>query len=134
MAQWQGTERQIQSGLIGIHINAKLKRSLKMLTLHISQKKLQRSLSNLLKTRYKNIVRKGVPAPRFFLRHPHFEPACPLPLTFLKSLFPLSSFLFHPLVRYFRQFPHPQATLSCPNLTHQPSLHITNEFKQISKE
>ena len=30
---------------------------------------------------------------------------CPSLPTFLKALFPLSSFLFHPLLRYFRQFP-----------------------------
>ena len=63
-----------------------------------------------------------------FLRHPLLETAC---LPFLKSLFPLPFFLFYPLLRYFRQFPHPHATPSCPNLTHQPSL-IINRFKQIS--
>ena len=49
------------------------------------------------------IVRKEVPAtPPPFLRHPPLDLACRL---FLKSLCPLSSFLFHPLSRYFRQFP-----------------------------
>ena len=43
----------------------------------------------------KHIVRKGVPdAP--FLRHPPLEPVC---LSFLKSLFPLPFFLFHPLLK-----------------------------------
>ena len=52
---------------------------------------------------------------------------------FLKALLPLPFFLFHPILRYFRQFPHPHATPFFPNPTHQPSLHIINGFKQISK-
>ena len=66
------------------------------------------------------IVCKGVPAPHPFLRHPPLDPACPPP--FFKFLFPLPSFLFHLLLRYFRQFPHPHTTSSCPNPTNQPSL------------
>ena len=58
------------------------------------------------------IVRQGVPAPSPSLRHP------PSLTPFFKSLFPLPSFL-HPFLRYFRQFPHPHATPSCPNPTHQ---------------
>ena len=38
---------------------------------------------------------------RPFLRHPTLDPAC---CPFLKSLFALPSFIFHPLLRYFRQF------------------------------
>ena len=68
-----------------------------------------------------------------FLRHPPLDPAClSPPPPFLKSLFPLSSFLFLSLFKYFRQFPLPQATL-LPYSTNQPSLHIINRFKQISK-
>ena len=53
--------------------------------------------------RRKTIVRKGVAAPPpLFKAHPPLDSACPL---FLKSLFPFSSFLFHSLLRYFRQFP-----------------------------
>ena len=40
--------------------------------------------------------------PFSFLRHPPLTQLAP-PL--LKTLFPLPSFLFHPLLRYFRQFP-----------------------------
>ena len=54
---------------------------------------------------------------------------------FLKSLFPLPSFLFQPLLRYFRQFPPLSRNhLLPPNPTHQPTLHKINGFKQISKE
>ena len=53
-----------------------------------------------------------------FLRHPTLDPACP---PFSKSFFPLPSFLFHPLLRYFRQFPHPHAVPYCPNPTNQLS-------------
>ena len=49
------------------------------------------------------IVRKVVPVPPF-LRHTPLDPACP---PFLKSLFPLNSFLFHPVLRYFRWFSPP---------------------------
>ena len=48
------------------------------------------------------IVRKGVPVPTF-LRHPPLDLACPPPL-FFKPLSPHSSFLFHPLLRHFKQF------------------------------
>ena len=82
------------------------------------------------------IVCKGVPAP-LFLRHPPLDPVCPLPPPnppFFKSLFPLPSFLFYPLLRYFRQSPpHLHATPSYPNLIYQPSLHTMNGFKQISE-
>ena len=65
-----------------------------------------------------DIVGKGIPGPSLF------KAPTPWPSLshFLKSLFTISSFLFHPLLRYFRQFPHPQTTPSCPNLTNQPSL------------
>ena len=52
---------------------------------------------------------------------------------FLKSLFSLPFFCFTAFLRYFRQFSHSHITHSCPNLAHQPSLHIINGFKQISK-
>ena len=68
----------------------------------------------------KIIVRKGVPASPF-LRHPPLDPGCP-PILFFKSLCPLLSVLFHPCLRYFRQFPQPCANPSCPNLTNQPFL------------
>ena len=44
-------------------------------------------------------------------------------------MFLLPSFLFHHLLRYFRQFPPPSCrqSPSCPNLTHQPS-NQTNRF------
>ena len=68
------------------------------------------------------IVCTGVPAP---LKAPSSRPSPP----FLKSLFPLSSFLFHPLLRYFRQTPTLLQPPSCPTRT-------TNLpwFTQISKE
>ena len=51
------------------------------------------------------IVCKGVPVPLLpFLRPPLYDPAYS---PFLKSLFTLSSFLFHPLLRYFRQLTPP---------------------------
>ena len=40
-------------------------------------------------------------------------PSLPPP-PFLKSLFPLSSFLFHPLLSYFRQFPQTSHNLLLP--------------------
>ena len=49
------------------------------------------------------IVRKRVPTPPF-LRQPPLDPPCP---PFLKALFLLPSFLFHPLLRHFRQLPPP---------------------------
>ena len=49
------------------------------------------------------IVCKGVPpSKKFFLRQSPLDSACH---PFLKSLFALPSFLFHPLLRYFRWFP-----------------------------
>ena len=68
-------------------------------------------------------LRRFQPPP--FLRHP------PLAPSLLKTLFPLLSFLFHPLLRYFRQFSHPHATPSCPNPTNQP-LVWTNIRRVIS--
>ena len=65
-----------------------------------------------------DIVGKGIPGPSLFKAHTPW-PGLP---HFLKSLFALSSFLFYPLFRYFRQFPHSHKTLSCPNMTNQPSL------------
>ena len=59
-----------------------------------------------------SIVHKGVQAPSLppcFLRHPPFDPACPLP--FFKSLFRHPSFLFHPHLRYFPQTVPPTLTL-----------------------
>ena len=56
------------------------------------------------------IVRKRVPTPPF-LRQPPLDPACP---PFLKSLFLLPSFLFHPLLRHFRQFPPPSRNALLP--------------------
>ena len=76
-----------------------------------------------------DIICKWVPVPPTFLRHPLLDPACP-PL--LKSLFLLPFFLFHLLLRYFRQSPpHPYATLYCPNLTNQPFLFQTNIKRAI---
>ena len=68
--------------------------------------------------------------PLFFLWNPALDPACH---PFFKILFLLVSFLFHPLLRCFRQFPHPHATSSCPNPTHQPFLHIIglNKYKKF---
>ena len=45
------------------------------------------------------IVGKGFLVPPF-LRHPPVDPACPL----FKIFISFPSFLFHPLLRYFRQF------------------------------
>ena len=49
------------------------------------------------------IVRMGVPAPLFNAPNPWPS----LPPSVLRSSFPPSSFLFHPLLRYFRQFRPP---------------------------
>ena len=49
--------------------------------------------------------------PENLLRHPSLDPACP-PL--LKSLLPLPFFLFHPFLKYFRQFPPPSRNLLLP--------------------
>ena len=48
-----------------------------------------------------DIIGKGIPARPPFLRQSHLDPACPL----FKIFVCLLSFLFHPLLRYFRQFP-----------------------------
>ena len=62
-------------------------------------------------------VRKGAPAPLF--KAPTPWPSLPSP--FLKPLCPLPSVLLHPLLRYFRQFPHPHANPSSPSPTNQLS-------------
>ena len=71
-----------------------------------------------------------------FLRHPLLDSAYPTtPSIFKIFVFP-SLFFDPPDLRYFRQSPppHPLATFSYPNPTHQLSLHIINGFnKQISK-
>ena len=56
------------------------------------------------------IVHKGVPVPSTF------QPPTPWPslLPFLKSLFPLPSFLFHPLLKYFTQLPPPSCNPFLP--------------------
>ena len=59
-----------------------------------------------------DIVGKGIPGPTLF-KAPTPWPTLP---TFLKSLVALPSFLFHPLLKYCRQFPHPRTTTSCPNM------------------
>ena len=71
----------------------------------------------LLRCQY-GIVRKGVLAPLPLLRHQPLNLACPLFKIFVFP--PLCS--APPLLRYFRQFPNPYATSSCPNMTNQPSL------------
>ena len=60
---------------------------------------------------------RGLQSPPF-LRHQLLDPAG---APFLKSLFPLPSFLFHPLLRYFRQFPLPSCNSLLP-LSNQPTL------------
>ena len=59
------------------------------------------------------------------LQHPLFKAPTPwpslLPPPFLKPLCLLPSVLLHPLLRYFRQFPHPHANPSSSNLTNQLS-------------
>ena len=64
------------------------------------------------------IVRNGVPA------FPLFKALTPWPsfLAFSPSICFPPSFLFHLLLRYFRQFPHHRATTSCPNPNNQPFL------------
>ena len=56
------------------------------------------------------IVHKGVPVPSTF------QPPTPWPglLPFLKSSFPLPSFLFHPLLKYFTQLPPPSCNPFLP--------------------
>ena len=56
------------------------------------------------------IVRKRVPPTPLFMA-PTSRPKLP---HFLKSLFPLPSFLFHPFVRNFRQFPPPSRKFLLP--------------------
>ena len=81
-----------------------------------------RQLTNINPVKIANIVRKGVPAP-IFLRHPPLDPAC---LSLFKIFALLPSFLFYPLLRYFRQFSPPSrthlhVTYSCPNSFDQPT-------------
>ena len=53
---------------------------------------------------------------------------------FFKSLFPVPSFSVPtPFQVISDSSLHSQATPSSPNPTHQPSVHLINEFKQISK-
>ena len=75
------------------------------------------------------------PPPLPYLRHPLLHPACPPPLPrFFKSLFPVPSFSVPtPFQVISDSSLHSQATPSSPNPTHQPSVHLINEFKQISK-
>ena len=49
-------------------------------------------------------------------------------------MFLLYSFLLHPLLRYFRQSPHPHETPFWHNLTHQLSLHIINRVSHRCRE
>ena len=81
-------------------------------------------IKKLVKFSSKCIVPKSVPAatPPLFFKVPNPWPS--LPPSFLKSLFPFPSFLFHLL----DSSPHPHATPYCPNRwTNLPW------FKQISK-
>ena len=75
-----------------------------------------------------HIVCKGIPGP-FFLMHPPLEPACPPPFKIFVSS---PVFSVPPLFKVFQTVP-PHETPSCPNSTHQPSLHKINRFKQISE-
>ena len=69
-----------------------------------------RSMYNLWSLFKYSIVLEGVPAP-------NLSP-------FLKYLFLLLSFLFYPVLRYFRQSPPTLTISSCTNSTHQLSSHI----------
>ena len=74
---------------------------------------------------YYHILKVSSPPTLFFSGiHPLTQLRTPF-----KIFFSFSSFMLHPLLRYFWQFPLPQTTPSCPNWTHQPSLHIINGFK-----
>ena len=79
------------------------------------------------RVKIEGIVRKGVPAPLF--KASTLWPSLPPPL-FLKSLFLHSSFLFHPLLRYFRQSSHPHIIKPPPSLIQPTNLPW---FRQISK-
>ena len=60
---------------------------------------------------HRTVVCNGIPAPPPSLfKAPKPCLSLPPPL-FLKSLFPLTPFLFHPILRYFRQFPPPSRNL-----------------------
>ena len=48
-----------------------------------------------------------------------------------KYLCTLLSFLFHPLIRCFRQFPHPHANSSYPNPSNQPFLFETRAILPV---
>ena len=73
------------------------------------------------------IVRKGALALPFIQgTHPltHLVP-------FLKSLFPLPSSLFHPILKYFRQFPQPSCNPLLP-LSSKPTFFGSNKFKKCN--
>ena len=76
---------------------------------------------------YINFVRRFQPL--FFLRHPLLDPA---DLSFLKSLVSSPLFSVPPSFKVFQTVP-PTLTKppSYPNLTHQPSLHLTGGFKMV---
>ena len=59
---------------------------------------------------------RGSSPPLFWGTHPFKQSPPP----FFKYLRPLPSALFHPPLRHFRQFPHPQGNPSRPNPTNQP--------------
>ena len=96
----------------------------------VDHTKIQKCLDHSIqKTRFKftwffhTIVRKGVPASLFKAPTPwsNFSP-------FLKSLFSFPFFLFHSLLKYFRQIPPP---LQPPSALIQPPTNYP-WFKQIS--
>ena len=75
---------------------------------------------------------KGVPAPLPHFKVPTSSPKLP---PFLKIFVSRPLFFVPPPFKVFQTVPppHPHTNPSCPNLTHQPSSHIINVFKQISK-
>ena len=68
-----------------------------------------------------------------FLRHQPLDPACPTPTPFLNFCFP-PLFSIPPPFKIFQTVPHPHTIPTCLNRTYQPSFHIINRSKQISKE
>ena len=81
-----------------------------------------------------NMVLAPPPPPLF--KAPTPSPSLPPPPSprFFKSLFPVPSFSVPtPFQVISDSSLHSQATPSSPNPTHQPSVHLINEFKQISK-
>ena len=96
----------------------KLHKILKKIPVKFARTPLLQVASELVE--YQVIVSKGVLAPTPILfKAPTLCPSLP-PL--FKIFVPLPSFLPYPLLTYFRQSHHPQATPSCPNTTNQPSL------------